>query len=90
MGEPIFSSVSLDYIPALRNIAVFEEMAIKSFEALKEYSSDDEHFTSHSRRRSTRRRGGLVRDHYFSALETYEQFNHEEVCKDFASMKLTF
>ena len=80
-------SIALDYIPALRNIAVLEQKANDVFETLKASSSDDENFASFSRRRASRRRGALVRDQYFSELVDEDKVN--ETCKSYANMRLT-
>ena len=58
--------MTLDYIPALRNIAFIERNVMLAFEKLKDAPEEEE--TTNRYRRRTRRRGPLVRDHYFKDL----------------------
>lgn len=84
--DPPNCSITLDYLPTLRNIAALEEKAEENFEALKANSSDDDNFTTQSRRRS-RRRAALVREHYFEKV-VFSDKEPKKLGKSFARMKL--
>lgn len=86
-NETMRSSFSLDYIPALRNIAMIERIADQSFEKLR-LTSNEEIFSSHSRRR-TRRSGPIVREHYFNNLVgKHSECEPKDIGESFANMRL--
>lgn len=82
------SSMSLDYIPALRNIAFMDRVAKESFEMLKLASTNNEIFAERPRRR-TRNKGSYEYEHYFKNLiSTNSDANPKETGEIIANMKL--